>query len=86
MHILCMTGSLHCGIFRVFSKYIYLSLHCEHMQFSDLSVSNPLVTPVHNGTTCVNMVIFLQNGCMCVLKDIVDVKQLLDKNLTSFIR
>ena len=49
-----------------------------------MSVSNPLVTPFHNGTTCVNMVKFLQNGCMCVLKDIVDVKQLLDKN--SFIR
>ena len=29
---------------------------------------------------------FLQNGCMCVLKDIVNVKQLLDKILTSFIR
>ena len=51
-----------------------------------MSVSNPLVTPIHNGTTCVNMIIFLQNGSMCVLKDIVDVKQLLNKNLTSFIR
>ena len=46
----------------------------------------PLVTPIHNATACVNMVNFLQNGCMCVLKDIVDVKQLLDENLTSFIR
>ena len=56
------------------------------MQLCDISESNPLVTPIQNGTTCVNMVIFLQNGCMCVLKDTVDVKQLLDKNLTSFIR
>ena len=48
-----------------------------------MSVSNPLVTPIHNGTTCVNMVIILQNGCMCVLKLLVDVKQHLDKNLTD---
>ena len=49
-----------------------------------MSVSNPPVAPIHNGTTPVNMVIFLQNGCMCVLKDIiiVDVKQFLDRNLT----
>ena len=66
--------------------YIHLSLHCEHVQFCDMSVSTPLVTPIHDGTTCANMVIFLQNGCMCVLKDIVDVKQHLDKNLTSFSR
>ena len=50
-----------------------------------MSVSNPLVTPIYNGTTCVNMVNVLQNGCMVVLKDIVDVKQLLDKNLTRMI-
>ena len=86
MHILCTTGSLHCGIFRVFSYYTHLSLHCEHVQLCDMSVSNPHVTPIHNGTTLVNMVIFLQNGCMYVLKDIFDGKQLLDKNLTSFIR
>ena len=49
-------------------------------------MSNPLVTPIHNGTICVSMVNYLQNGCMCVLKDIINVKQLLDKNLTSFIR
>ena len=79
MHILCTTGSLHYGIFRVFSWYIHLSLHCEQVQLCDMSVSNPLVTPIHNGTTCVNMVNFLQNGCVCVLKIIVDVKQLLDK-------
>ena len=48
-----------------------------------MSVSNPLVTLIHNGTTCVNMVIILQNGCMCVLKLLVDVKQHLDKNLTN---
>ena len=42
------------------------------MQLCDISVSNPLVTPIHNGTTCVSMVHFLQNGCMCVLKDIVE--------------
>ena len=29
---------------------------------------------------------FLQNGCMCVLKDIVNVKQVLDYNLTSIIK
>ena len=87
MHILCTTGSLHCGIFRAFSYlYTHLSLHCGHVQLCDMSVSNPLVTAIHNGTTCVNMVIFLQNGCMCVLKDVVDVKQLLDKNVISFIR
>ena len=58
-------------------QFIYhLSLHCGHVQLNDVSVSNPLVTPIHNGPTCVNMVIFLQNGCMCVLKDIADVKQL----------
>ena len=51
-----------------------------------MSVSNPPVTLIHNGITCVNMIMFLQNGCMCVLKDIVDVKQVLDRNLTSFIR
>ena len=52
-----------------------------------MSVSNPLVTPFHNGTTCVNMVIFFADGCICVLKDIVDVKQFLNKkNLTSYIR
>ena len=45
-----------------------------------MSVSNPLVTPIHNGTICVNMLIFLQNGCMCALKDIVDVKVLLGES------
>ena len=49
------------------------------MQLSDMSVNNPLVTPIHHGAICVNLVIFLQNGCMCVLKNIVDVKQPLDK-------
>ena len=79
MHILCMNGSLHCGIFRVFSYlYTHLSTHCGHVQLCDMSLSNPLVTPIHNGTTCVNMVIFCRMGT-CVLKDIVGVKQLLDK-------
>ena len=86
MHTLCATGSLHCGIFRVFNYYTHLSLHCTHVQLCDMSVSNPLVTPIYNGTTCVNMVTFLQNWCKCVLKDTVEVKQFLDKNLTSFIR
>ena len=87
MHILCTTGSLHCSIFRACSYlFTHSSLHCGHVQLCDLSVSNPLVTHIHNETTSVNMVIFLQNGCMCVLKDIVNVKQILDKNLTSFIR
>ena len=73
-------------MFRVFSYlYTHLSLHCGHVQLCDMSVSNPFVTPIHNGTTSVNMVILLQDGCMCVLKDIIDVHQFLDKNLTSFI-
>ena len=46
------------------------------MRLCDASVSYPLVvTPIHNGTTYVNMVNVLQNGYRCVLKDIVDVKQ-----------
>ena len=44
-----------------------------------MSVSNSLVTPNHNETTCVDMVIFLQNGCICIFEIIVDVKQLWDK-------
>ena len=41
-----------------------VSIHCGHVQVCDISVSNPLVTPIHNGTTCVNMVFFFsQNGC-----------------------
>ena len=66
-----------------------VSIHCGHVQLCDMSVSNPHVTPIHNGTTYVNMVNFLQNVCfcMCVLKDNVDVKQFLDKkNLSSFIK
>ena len=67
MHILCTTGSLHCGIFRVFSYlYTHLSLHCGHVQLCDMSVSNPLVTAIHNGTTCVNMVIFFCGMVACV--------------------
>ena len=34
-----------------------LSLHCGHVQLCDMSVSNPIVTPTHNGTTCINMVL-----------------------------
>ena len=56
------------------------------MQLCVMSVSNPLVTPFHNRITCVNMVSFLQNECMCVLKDSVDARQILDENSTSFIR
>ena len=48
------------------------------MQLCDMSVSNPLVPPIHNGTTYVNMVMFCRMGA-CV----VDVKQLLDENLTT---
>ena len=63
---------------------IHLSLHCEHVQFCNMLVRNLLVTPIHNGTTFANTVLVLQTGCMCVLiKDIVDVKQFLYKNLTS---
>ena len=50
-----------------------------------MSVSNPLVTPIHNGTTCFNIVNVLQNGCIWVLKDIVDVKQLLEKKLQALL-
>ena len=53
------------------------------LQTCDMSVSNPLVTPIHNGTTCINMVKFLQNGCMHVLKDSVDMKERFYKNLTK---
>ena len=50
-----------------------------------MSANMVLVIPIFNGTTCVKTV-FLYNGHMFVLKDIVDVKLLLDKNMTSFIR
>ena len=87
MYILCTTGSLHCGILRVFSYlYTHLPLRYGHVQLCNVSVSNPLATSIHNGTTCVNVVILLRNGCMYVLKDIVDVKHILDKNLTILIR
>ena len=39
--------------------YTHLSLHCGHVQLCDMSVSNSPVTPVHNGTTCVDMVYVL---------------------------
>ena len=83
MHILCTTDSLHCSIFMVFRKYTHLSWYCGHMQLYDMSVGNTLV--IHNGTICVNMVFFLQNGYMCVLKDIVHMKQFWDKKLAHFI-
>ena len=51
-----------------------------------MSMSNPLVTLIHNRTICVNMVNVFAERVRCVLKDIVNVKQLLDKNLTSFNR
>ena len=82
MHILCTTGSLHCGIFRLFSYLLCTVDRCNCM----VCLSNPLVTPIHNETTCAKMVIFLQNRCMRVLKDIVDKKQVFNENLTSFIR
>ena len=86
MHIWCTTGSLQCGIFRVCSLYTHLSLHCRYVQLCDMPVSNPRVTPISNRTACVDMVNFLQKECMRVLKVIVGVKELLDKNLTNFIR
>ena len=52
------------------------------MQLCDTSVSNPLVTPIHNETTCVNMVIFGRLGECAFFRDIVEVKQFLDTNLT----
>ena len=67
------------------SIYIHSSLHFEHVQFCDMSVSNPLIHLVIMEPP-VSTWYFLQNGFMCVLKDIVNVKHLLDKNLTSFIR
>ena len=63
---------------------MHLSLHCGHVKLCDMSVSNPFVIPIHNRTTCVNMVIFLQNGCMNVLKYTADVKQFLDKKIEKF--
>ena len=57
---------------------IQIPICTVHVQLCDRSVSNPFVTPTHSGTTCVNMVNILQNECICVSKDIVDVKQLLD--------
>ena len=83
MHILCATVSLHCGIFR----YSVTNIHILFLQqLCDMSVGKPLVLdlfimeqPSQKGNS------FLQNGYMCVLKDIVDVKLRLDKNLTSFI-
>ena len=87
MHILCPTGSLYCGILRVFSYLnTQLSLHCGYMQLCDMSASNPLVSRIHNGTTCVNMVILFAEWMHACLKGIVDVKHLFDKNLASFIR
>ena len=70
----------------VYLGFSFTYMHCRHVQLCDMSVSNPLVTPIHNGSTCVNMVNFLQNECMYVLKVIVGVKQLLDNSLTSGIR
>ena len=52
-----------------------------------MSVRNPLVATIHTGTACVNMVMFLQNGCTCDLNDVVGVKQVLDQNfIQSFDR
>ena len=42
--------------------YTHLALHCGHAQLYDMSVSDPHVTPVYNGTTCVNMVLFCSMG------------------------
>ena len=39
--------------------YTHLSLHCGYVPLCDMSVSKPLVTLNYNGTTCVNMVVFL---------------------------
>ena len=88
MHILCTTGSLHCGLFKVFSYlHTHLSSHCGHVQLCVMSVKNPLVTPIYNGSACVHMVFFfLQKENMCVLKDIVHGKIFLDETLTSFNR
>ena len=80
MHILCTTGSLQCDIFRY-----SVSMHCGPVQLCDMSLSNPLVTPIHGKNTCVNMVNFAE-WVHIILKDIVDVKQFLGENLTSFIR
>ena len=86
MHILGTTVSLHCGLFRYSVTYIHiLSLHRGHVQLCDMSVMKPLVTPIYNGTA-LSTWYFLQNGYICVLKDIVDVKLLFDKMVSSYIR
>ena len=61
-----------------YAVYIHICSCTVGMQLSDMSVSNPLFTPF-----IINMV-FFQN----VLKEIIDMKQLLDKHMhsTSFIR
>ena len=59
------TGSQHCGVIRVFCLYTHLSLHCGRVLLCDMLVSNPFVTPIHYGTTCVNRVIFCRMAaCM----------------------
>ena len=74
MHNLGTTGSLHCGILRVFS-YTHSSLHCGHVQLCDMSVSNPFAIPIHNGTSRVNMVFFAEWVHVC-FTDVVDVKKI----------
>ena len=74
MYSLCTTGFLHCGIWGIQLPIYTFSLYSGHVQLCAMSVSNPLVTSIHKGTTCVNMIMYLQNWSMCVLKDIVVVK------------
>ena len=45
--------------------YSLTYMHCRRVQLYDMSVSNPLVTPVHNGTICVNMENFVEWAHLC---------------------
>ena len=76
MHILCTTRSLYRGIFRECNLYTHLSLHCGHVHLCDMSVSKPLATPIHNGTTCVDMVIFCRMSACVFFKPTNDIKQI----------
>ena len=56
--------------------YIHIySCTVDICNLCDMSVSNTLVTPIHNGATCVNMVICFKDWCMIFLKDAVEVNQ-----------
>ena len=81
---LFMTRSLYFCIFMCTVIHIHICpCTVEHVQLYYMSVSNTLVKPICNRTTVIKIV-FLHSACTCVLKDIVDLTQLLDKNLISY--